>query len=82
MPGLCRVVFTRGESKGPGNSPKYQITRGTAGIIRKAALWCSVSKEDARVYCAVFGGIALAMLLPFCYQDLDKAVVLLGVPCV
>ena len=38
MPGLCRVVFTRGEPKGPGDSPKSPITKVSVGIIREAAL--------------------------------------------
>jgi integrase len=38
MPGLCRVVFTRGESEGPGNSQKNQINRVSVGIIRESAL--------------------------------------------
>src|SRR5262249_41955740 len=36
--GLCRVVFMRGESRGPGNRPKNRITRVSVGIFRKSAL--------------------------------------------
>src|SRR5208337_551941 len=39
MSGLCRFGLARAELKGPGNGPKNQITRVSAGIIRKAALW-------------------------------------------
>jgi hypothetical protein len=48
---LCRVVFSRDESKGPGNGPKNLITRVSVGIIRDSALcnrppWSAALADD------------------------------------
>ena len=42
MSGLCRFGLARAELKGPGNSPKNQITRVSAGR-------CSIVPDDGEI---------------------------------